>query len=152
MYWFWDVYLEAYRQWHHFAPIRVFLSGEDLTQYEPLSPLTFAGSHAATVDGLGLRGESVLVWLRSDGYTVDAHMDAWRKAGSPTFYAYVPPLVEGLSLIVNDMPEGAYRIQWFDPQKGEWLEATEATAASGRLVIPVPPFRRDLAAKILAIG
>jgi hypothetical protein len=150
MYWFWDVYLDAYRQWHHFAPIQRFLADEDLTDYVPVSPLTITDAHGrpAPADGLGLRGERALVWIRSDAYTVDASVADWTRSGSPRVFVYRPPLVEGLTLTLDDMQDGAYLIAWYDPQAGKWLDTVEAVANQGVLSIPIPAFRRDLAAKV----
>ena len=150
MYWFWDTYLDAYHQWRQFAPLREFLAGEDLTTYEPFSPLRITSREggSAPVDGLGLRGARTLIWFRSDAYTVQAYIDAWVGAGSPRYFAYSLPLVEGPTLTLEDMPDGAYTIEWFDPQAGKWLEPAEARANEGRLSVPIPEFRRDLAAKV----
>ena len=89
-----------------------------------------------------------MVWLRSDAYTVQAYLDAWWRAGSPDVFVYSPPLVENLTLTLGEMEEGAYAVDWFDPQTGKWLESVEGVARQGELSIPIPPFRRDLAAKV----
>jgi hypothetical protein len=122
-----------------------------LTTYEPFSPLRIFGreGESAPVDGLGLRGDKTLIWLRSDAYTVQAYIDAWVGAGSPRYFAYSPLLVEGLTLTLDNMQDGAYAVEWFDPQTGRWLEPTEGRAREGRLSVPLPGFRRDLAAKVV---
>jgi hypothetical protein len=151
MYWYWDVYIDAYRQWHQFAPIQRFLTDEDLTQYVPVSPLAITDTQGrpAPADGLGLRGERTLVWMRSDSYTVDASVAAWTQAGSPRAFAYSPPALEGLVLTLEDMHDGPYLVRWYDPQRGKWLEEVKAEAHDGVLSVPVPSFRRDLAAKVI---
>jgi hypothetical protein len=153
MYWYWDVYLDAYRQWRHFGPLQRFLTDEDLTKYEPFSPLRVSDGQGrpATVDGLGLRGDKTLVWMRSDAYTVDASVAAWMSAGSPKSFAYSPPLLEGLVLTLGDVRDGQYLVRWYDPQAGKWLDEHLATADGGRLSILAPAFRRDLAAKVVPI-
>jgi hypothetical protein len=150
MYWYWDVYLDAYRQWRHFGPLQSFLADEDLTRYEPFSPLRISWRQAGSppIDGLGMRGEKTLVWLRSDAYTVQGHVEAWAKAGSPGVYVYSPPLIEGLTLTLDDMKDGAYTVAWYDPQTGKWLDQVEGEADQGVLCVPIPAFRRDLAAKV----
>jgi hypothetical protein len=47
------------------------------------------------------------------------------------------------------MSDGVYTVNWFDPQSAMWLNPVEATAHGGRLSIPIPDFRRDLAARIV---
>jgi len=150
--WFWDVYIEAYRVWYHFRGLDRFLIDVDFTHYQPFSPLEIAGTGGgeAQVVGLGLRGDDVLIWLRSDAYTVQATVGAWQSAGSPPgAFVYIPPLVEGQVLTLRDMRDGEYTVQWFDPQNGNWLDTVEVTAQGDRLSIPIPNFRRDLAARIV---
>ena len=149
MYWFWDIYLEPYRLWYHFRGLERFLADEDLTEYQPFSPLKITGGQedGPGAVGLGLRGENLLVWLRSDAYTVQASLDAQQR-GKATPLAYIPPLVRGLTLTLEDM-EGDYVVRWYDPRGGRWLEELTVTAQRGALSIPIPEFRRDLAAKIV---
>ena len=151
MYWFWDVYVEAYRVWHHFRGLDRFLDEIDLTRYQPSSPLeiTGPGSGPGQAVGLGLRGDDVLIWLRSDTYTVQASVAAWEDAGSPSVFLYNPPLVERQVLTLRDMGDEEYTVHWFDPQSGTWLDPVEAAAQGDRLSIPIPDFRRDLAAQIV---
>jgi hypothetical protein len=151
MYWFWDVYIEAYQSWRHFRGLDRFLADVDLTRYQPFSPLDITGPGGAPGEavGLGLRGDDILIWLRSDAYTVQAAVAAWEGAGSPSGFSYSPPLVKGQAITLQDMRDGVYTINWFDPQSAAWLEAAEVTAQGGRLSIPIPDFRRDLAARIV---
>jgi hypothetical protein len=151
MYWFWDVYVEAYRSWYHFRGLERFLDGVDLSRYEPFSPLEIngPGGGPARAVGLGLRGEDVLVWLRSDAYTVQAVEAAWGGADSAGAFNYVPPLVEGQVLTLRGMEADRYTARWFDPQSGSWLAPAEVTVEGDRLVIPIPGFRRDLAGRIV---
>jgi hypothetical protein len=151
LYWFWDVYLDAYRQWRHFRPLQQFLADEDLTEFEPFSPLRITGpqGEAAPVDGLGLRGDRILVWMRADAYTVQAYLESRARAGSAGFLYYNTPLLEGLHLTIDSVEDGDYLVEWYDPQTGVWLHSAEATADGGSILLPIPAFRRDLAAKIV---
>ncbi|HSB88455.1 MAG TPA: DUF5060 domain-containing protein [Anaerolineales bacterium] len=151
MYWFWDIYIESHGLWYHYRGLDRFLEDVDLSAYEPFSPLDISGSGTAADDavGLGMRGKDVLVWLRSRAYTVQAAEAARLRAGSPSTFFYNPPVIEGLTLRLHDMMDGAYSIEWYDPQTGNWLEPAAATARDGLLVVPIPSTRRDLAAKIV---
>jgi len=64
-------------------------------------------------------------------------------------FLYNPPLVEGQVLTLRDMDDEEYTVHWFDPQSGTWLDPVEAAAQGDRLSIPIPDFRRDLAAQIV---
>ena len=149
MYWWWDNYLDANNLWYHFKGLSQFLSGEDLTKYRPFSPLQISGAdgNPGKVDGLGLKGGVTLIWIRSDGYTVQASMDAGN--GKANSSAYIPPLVEGLQLTLNKMTNGEYTVSWYDPQTATWLSNFTVTARNHSLEIPIPAFRDDLAAKIV---
>jgi hypothetical protein len=150
MYWFWDVYVEAYNVWYHFQGLDRFLEDVDLSGYQPFAPLEINGSggEAGQATGLGLRGEDVLIWLRSDAYTVQASEAAWERAGSPSVFIYHSPQVEDQVLTIRNMGDEVYTIHWFDPQAGTWLDSVEVIAKEGILSIDIPNFRQDLAARI----
>ncbi len=149
MYWWWDNYIEANNLWYHFKGLSRFLVGVDLTKYQPFSPLQISGREGGSdlADGLGLRGENTLIWLRSDGYTVQESIAA--REGKPISSTYIPPQVEGLRLILNDMADGAYTVSWYDPQMARWLGDFTVTSQNNMLTIQIPAFRYDLAAKIV---
>jgi hypothetical protein len=151
MYWYWDVYVEAYNVWYHFRGLNRFLENVDLSRYQPFSPLQISepGGAPGKAIGLGLRGEDFLIWLRSNAYTVQKSMVAWEEAGSPPYFSYFPPLIKGQILQLRNMKDGGYTIHWFDPQSAMWLDPVEATAKGGYLSISVPDFSRDLAARIV---
>jgi len=151
MYWFWDVYMEAYRAWHHFRGLDRFLEYIDLSHYQPFSPLQISGPGGGPgrAAGLALRGDDILIWLRSEAYTVQATEAAWEQAGSPAGFSYLPPLITGQVLTLRDMGNGKYTVHWFEPQTATWLDPVEATAQKNRLSIPIPDFQRDLAARIV---
>ncbi|HSB67317.1 MAG TPA: DUF5060 domain-containing protein [Anaerolineales bacterium] len=146
MYWWWDVYVDKYNLWKHFKGLSTFLEGVDLARYTSLSSVEIDGGGTDEAVGLGLQGEDILVWIRSNDYTVQASVSA--RNGSPDSASYVPPLVEGLRLTLKDMPDGNYTVRWFDPQGANWLDAQSVTAQNHTLIIPIPGFSKDLAAKI----
>ncbi len=149
MYWWWDIYIEAYSLWSQFNGLADFIRGVDLTQYRPFSPLQISqqGVAPGQATGMGLRGKDVLIWLRSNDYTVDASIAARDAQHNPP--AYLPPLLDGLSLTLNEMDTGRYTVYWYDPQTANWLPKAEVFAMENELTIPIPPFRSDLAAKIV---
>jgi hypothetical protein len=149
MYWWWDIYIDANHLWSQFNGLVQFINGVDLTQYEPFSPLQITGQAAITgsATGLGLRGKDTLVWLRSKDYTVDASIAAREAQQNPT--NYIPPLMQGLFLTLNDMADGKYTVYWYDPQTADWLPKAEVSTIGKDLTIPIPAFRTDLAAKIV---
>jgi hypothetical protein len=149
MYWWWDNYIDANDLWYHFKGLSQFLIGVNLTKYQPFSPLqiTGRGGNPGQVDGLGLRGEDTLIWIRNDGYTVQASIAA--RDGKPISTTYIPPMVESLHLTLSEVDNGAYRVRWYDSQMARWLDTDTVIAHDNMLNIPIPPFRYDLAAEII---
>jgi hypothetical protein len=152
MYWWWDVYVEKYRLWYHFRGLEKFLTGVDLSRYQPFSPLEIRESNGGPGQafGMGLRGEDVLVWLRSDAYTQQAAESAWSQAGSPGTFTYLPPWRKGQVLILAGLPDGDYTVRWFLPQTGRWLDPVTVTVKDGNLSVPIPDYRLDMAGRISA--
>ncbi|HEX6972142.1 MAG TPA: hypothetical protein VF234_07970, partial [Limnochordia bacterium] len=86
----------------------------------------------------GLRsGEQILVWVQDR-----AHIWSRVVAG------YEPVLIEGAEVIVPDVPPGGYAVEIWDSWAGRPLETRTLRATAEGLVVPLPPFRRDLALKI----
>jgi len=149
MYWWWDNYIEKNELWKHFNSLSGFLEGEDLTHYRPFTPLVLSAAPTTEklVDGLGLRGEKTMLWLRNDEYTAQAAIAAQNSQGGAS--AYQPALVENLHIVVDGLADGEYTVSWYDPQSSEWREKMDLTSRMGILTVPVPPFRFDLAVKIV---
>lgn len=61
---------------------------------------------------------------------------------------YQPPLVEAALVRLEDWPDGAYRVQWFDPETGALKSEIRTEAKSGSLTLDAPAFRADLVAVI----
>ena len=53
------------------------------------------------------------------------------------------------ALHLTGVRPGPYRIRWYDPQEGQWLDETTQTAA-GPLSLECGPFRDDRAARLSA--
>jgi hypothetical protein len=121
----------------------------DLTKYKPFSPLKITNRAGASEQaiGLGLRGKDTIIWLRSKDFTVDAFIIA--RGAHQNSMTYVPPLVEGQFVTLNDMTDGMYTTDWYDPQTATWFQKAETVTVRNTLTIPIPSFRTDLAAKIV---
>lgn len=84
----------------------------DLGRYQPFSPLEISGPGGGPgqAAGLGLRGDDILIWLRSEAYTVQASVAAWEQASSSAVFSYLPPLAKDQMLTLRDTGEGEYTI------------------------------------------
>jgi hypothetical protein len=92
--------------------------------------------------------------VRSDDYTIAAARQAYEKARAagqvPSDWQYTPPMVEGLTLTLNDLADGSYRVRWFSPGTSEWQDEQTVQVTGGTATLAVPPLAQDLAVKIIA--
>jgi len=56
----------------------------------------------------------------------------------------------GVATTLLGLKDGAYRIEWWDTQKGEAIGTTEAKCEGGKLPVAPPAFVRDVAGKVMA--
>ncbi len=56
--------------------------------------------------------------------------------------------IKDACLKISDLKPGCYRIEWWDTKEGKILQTTETTATETGLVISIPSFFEDLAAKV----
>lgn len=59
--------------------------------------------------------------------------------------------VRGAWVQLSGLQEGRYRIEWWDPYRGEVLDEDEVTVDGARTRIELPEFPQDLAAKLFAV-
>ena len=142
MYWNWDTVIQPYNLWRHFKGLSVFLEGIDLPDYKQLPDVQVNGPNGTigSAVAMGLQGADTLLWIRSDEYTAQVLLDK---------HSYFPPSLPDQVLTLRQMSPGTYSVRWFDPQLAKWLEPATATTVNRSLIIPVPKFSRDLAARIV---
>jgi hypothetical protein len=164
MYWWWDSYIEPLNLWYRFDHLNTFLDGLDLATYQPtpvsvLHPAdqVLGEDQKVAAEALGMASsDDYLVWVRSNAYTAaavsaahDAAVrDALRNRQTLGEFAYNPPLVNEHLLQLVEISSGLYRVEWFNPQTGEWGETSEHEATVDGLVVPLPTFSKDIAARI----
>ncbi|MCS6772717.1 MAG: DUF5060 domain-containing protein [Anaerolineae bacterium] len=140
MYWWWEDYVEAANLWHRYRPLALFLADEDLATFTVVAPTT----DRADVVALGLvRPDRALLWMRSTAYDHRAAIDA-AAAGKPLSL----PRVVGLRVGVGGLNDGTYRVDWFDPQTGQYVNNARLNVSARQVILNAPSFDRDLAAKI----
>jgi hypothetical protein len=138
--WWWGQYVDPKNLYFHFAPVARFTEGIPWTT-AGFRPAALEASHA-DLRALGLRGKPLsILWLQNKNHTW------WRAAHNEP-----APVVEGAEVIVRDMPEGRYRIEYWDTWKGEVFRTLPGTVSGGSLRIAVPPLQRDIAVKIFPGG
>jgi hypothetical protein len=134
--WWWGQYVDPKNLYFHFAPVARFAAG---------IPWTTAGFERATVEAsdpnlrvVGLRGKPLsILWLQNKTHTW------WRM-----IHKEPNPPVEGTEVRMTGLPEGSYRIEYWDTWKAQPPKIVEAKASDGALCIQVPVLYRDIAVKI----
>jgi len=132
--WYWD---DIHRRnlYALYAPIARFMSGMPLAS-DSLKPV-----NASAGDGLrvvGLQGSSgAYVWIH------DSRATWWKIAVENRG----PEPVEGAVISISDLPQGPCRVEWWDTHSGKIFKTEIASGPAMRLA--VPPFKRDVALKVL---
>ncbi|MEZ4862881.1 MAG: DUF5060 domain-containing protein [Caldilineaceae bacterium] len=150
MYWWWDNFIDPQNQWPQYGALATFFQGEDLAV---LTPTTAAvapeGAQALLLQG----SDRVLVWVRSDGYSVPAAQSAYDKAVRDalkskqklTEWSYAAPLLRGRTVTLTGLADGAYTVRWFAPQSGAWMETATVQVSGGTAIVALPDFDMDIA-------
>lgn len=144
MYWWWDTWLDPNNHWNAFVSISAFSHGIDMRSMRAFS-VSMSG---ATV--LGLRNESIMyLWIRHAKYTAKEALRAHALANTTDpQWQYVIDSQKWPSVTIKDIDIGAYDVHWFDPQRATWEQQVIVNASSDILVLDVPDFAYDMAAKI----
>ncbi len=157
MYWWWDHFVDVKGLWGEYAGLAEFLAGDDLRGLVPAQVETGVGSGDGAAYALGLQtSDRALVWVRNAAYhaaEVDSAILDLVKAQQridPETWVYLPPLLEGVTVTVSGLVDGAYTAQVYDPQGRAWLESLSVEVTGGQAVLELPYFAADLALKLVA--
>jgi hypothetical protein len=153
MYWWWDSYIEPNQYWYHLKGLSDFLAGENMARLN----MTTTQVSTSTVQAMALAGgDHALVWLSNAQYSVDAAEDDYRQATlfngvKDADWHFTLQERRDASVTLSSMPDGQYRVEWFDTRNNERQSQATVQAAGGNVTITAPPFQRDLAAKLTRI-
>jgi hypothetical protein len=139
MFWWWEK-LDEMNAYRHYKPLSLFIS--DIPFTPGLQPLNAQTSDEA-IRVIGLQGKDSAYLFLSDKEA------SWY---SVVVEKMKPRKREGVSIIINGLSPGKYKVQWFDTYEGRILEEKIFESKEGTLQISAPPFLRDIACKILRIG
>jgi hypothetical protein len=103
-----------------------------------LRPATFSGGWRYRPEAFGIRrGDRAALYVVAPA--------AVYPAGA---IRYQLPAVVGESITLTGWPNGEFAAHWFDPETGREIARTGATASGGQLLLSLPEFSVDLAARI----
>ncbi|MBT3378637.1 MAG: DUF5060 domain-containing protein [Lentisphaerae bacterium] len=144
-------YIEAYDNWRTAYDERIVV---------PVPP----GQHEIRVEALGKDRLEVeyklggavafedLAPLRVRGFRTDNAIYAWLQNRSSTWRRLwdgkAPIPLPKMRLTCPQLPQGTYRVEWFDTWTGKTLGSQKVEAADRPLVLSIPPIDRDVACLI----
>lgn len=103
--------------------------------------LTFTGCRDPRLETLDLLG------LRTDEYAI-----LWIHDPASNWYddkyGRLPGEIADAKVTLVGLRDRAYQVEWWDTRKGDVVSTAEATSTAGSLVLAVPAFSRDIAAKV----
>ncbi|MCC6445434.1 MAG: DUF5060 domain-containing protein [Armatimonadetes bacterium] len=99
----------------------------------------YRSSRYANLRALALASPTLaLLWVQNRDHTWRNRLD-----GKP-----IPP-VAGASLELKGLPDGAYRLEWWDTYTGKPFRTAEGVSRSGTLAVAIPEVAKDIACKII---
>lgn len=143
MYWWWHNYVEPYNLYRHYTPLARFVKDEDFAARQWKRPVPARPNLPVTLRVYGLVAEDrALLWIHDPlAFRIQ---DGKAQRG---------PDQSGASLNVAGLPDGDYRIDWWDTSTGEVIRTDRADVRHLRhfgygLELAPPDFWGDIAAKI----
>jgi len=138
MFWWWDQ-LDQQDAYRHYKPLATFLADVAPAGLQP----TTATTSEPRLRILGLQGETrAYLWL------VNRQATWWNLVVDKQ----QPVPIDAATVTLEGLGRGSYTVLWWDTHEGRSLSSQTASPDRGRLQLPVPPFTRDLACKIVRNG
>lgn len=139
MSWWWDNVVDPENLYFHFAPVARFVEGIafDAQGFTPIRPpVAAAGRNLAAY---ALRGDTtVLAWVQN----VDHQWLLFPLPGPD------PSAVEGATLSLTALADGAWTARWIDTYTGEDVAVEPVTVTGGAATIDAPTFAKDIALRL----
>ncbi len=135
MFWWWDQ-LDRQDIYHHYRPLSAFLAD---VSFAGLRPIKATASDAR---------------LRLVGYGGSDRAYLWLADKNAIWWNLVvdkqqPAEIEGANVAIEGLDPGAYNVTWWLTFEGRTILNERISLAKGTLRIPVPPFERDIACKVV---
>jgi len=136
MSWWWEDF-DRMRLYRHYAPLAAFVADIPFPS-SGFTPVAWRERDPA-LHAMALRGERLTcLWLS------DPAASWWNVAVE----GRTAPEIVNAAVAVPDLPEGTYRIEWWDTYAGKPIRAETRAIAKGERV-QAPPFRRDIACTLV---
>jgi hypothetical protein len=143
MSWWWDNLVDPQDLYPHFGAVARFVEGVAFDAEGFVASRPAAGAEGRSLNAYALVGERVaLVWLKNLDHQFGP---LGGSAGDP-----VP--VEGASLVLSGLADGAWRARWLDAYDGSDLRVEELEVTGGSAALAAPAFVGDVALRLERLG
>lgn len=159
--WYWDTYVHPNQLHRHLRPLAMFWRGERLNA--PLQRLELSLSDPDVVAcGVGTP-QRAYVWMKNRTHNFDQYLayrceqakqrlqEARGQSAQPSLQ-YPPRMIQGAKATVGGLAAvGRYRVEWWDPYRGQVLKTQINSVHWGKLTLDVPDVTFDVAGKLTRI-
>ena len=144
--WWWDSYLHPKNLYSHFMALSKFAARVDWPRrrFVPLELASPTLSETAARSTPGLKplalahgDDEFLVWL------LDPSSNCINDLAKKPLRRFAGAL---LTLPISS--DSSYHVEWWDTRKGEIIKSETASPRGGKLVLAIPAFERDIAARV----
>lgn len=136
LFWWWDQ-LDRYDLYGHYRGLSRFMAGVDLRHTQAIT----ASANSSEIRIVGYQGPADATFYLADTSAGWWPVVAEGRAPSPR---------QGITVVLNDLPTGTYRVQWWDTRSGEMVRM-DTVSASQPCVLSVPTFTADVACQVFRI-
>lgn len=134
MTWWWES-IHGAKLYGHWSALARFLDGTTMASAEMRPVTARVREDKAKAWAVATRRQA-LVWV------LDPAMN-WPEGA----LVAEPSAVQGVVVVLEGVEDGTYHVEWWDTLEGRRLVSSEASCEEGRLVLSVPGFRVDVAAR-----
>lgn len=137
--WWWDSHIEKNDLWKVFRPLADFLRGEEWAAFDP---------GRRFLRESGAPGAALLCGVRTDAKAL-----LWIRSASADWFTRVielrrPEGLEGQTVRLPGMKDGAYAVEWWDPGLGRPFKVERIRTGGGVVLLAAPAGRFQAAAKV----
>lgn len=138
--WEWDSYIDPCNLYYHWLALAKFNEGEDRRNMN----YQYSRATIELDDGTILMAQGILNDKKAFIWLYDLYRTKFNQGNSRPFD------VKDASLILKDMADGEYKVEFWDTYKGTITKVLEGRCEKSELKISLPEITTDIACKVIA--